>query len=317
MTILSLCLLVATAIGQVQRCAGLDPSAEVVTSYWLNQPIAIGGSFYDPADDRLYLSYGDSPNAGIRRYLLDVDQQTTEVEYLYENPEGESGRGLTRIGDLFYQITYQDGILNEFTLGFDDDENAILELQHQYAIPRDDNCVVPEGWGLTDDETFLYMSDGSHHIYRINPETLSEFDPHEFRIIYGADECPEDSHFDHIYSIFESDTGDRMEGINELELVNQNLYANIYDESLETYRVISIATEPDSESMTIERVYDFCLLHELLCEELLRAGVSTTCEGPANLNGIAYHNPTNSFLLSGINWPILFQATLDDNLNIQ
>lgn len=117
--------------------------------------------------------------------------------------------------------------------------------------------------------------------------------------------------------MFQPETSEGLQGINELELLNENLYANIYDESLETYQVVVISTEADSESMTVERIYDFCLLHDLLCEELNRAGVSTTCEGPGNMNGIAYHNPTNSFLLSGINWPVIFQVTLDDNLDIQ
>lgn len=89
---------------------------------------------------------------------------------------------------MFYQLTFQDGILNELTLGEDEEGNAILELQHRYAIPRDDDCVVPDGWGLTDDETYLYMSDGTDRIYRIDPATLIEFDADEFNIIYGPEE---------------------------------------------------------------------------------------------------------------------------------
>ena len=192
------------------------------------------------------------------------------------DPAEEYATGITRLGDIFYQLTNDNGILNALALDTDEDGNAILTLTTQYAIPRDNECNVPEGWGLTDDETYLYMSDRSNHIYRIDPGTLQEFDEDEFSIAYDADQCPEDSHFSHIYSVFNSETGEEFQNIGELELVNNNMYANIYDESLSSFLIIKIYTDPESEAMTVQRTYDFCLLHELLCEELLRAEVSTT-----------------------------------------
>mmetsp|Transcript_8033 Transcript_8033/g.9162 ORF Transcript_8033/g.9162 Transcript_8033/m.9162 type:complete len:126 (+) Transcript_8033:241-618(+) len=125
------------------------------------------------------------------------------------------------------------------------------------------------------------MSDGSHRIFRIDPANLIEFDQDEFETAYDIDQCTDESHFDAIYSIFDPETGERLENLDELEMVNSNLYVNLYDESMQTFSIVKIDTgiseeNPESETMTILRTYDFCLLHELLCEELSRSGASMT-----------------------------------------
>lgn len=139
-------------------------------------------------------------------------------------------------------MTYQEGIINAFSSEVKENGKIYLTLEHQYSIPRDEDCVVPEGWGLTDDDTYLYMSDGSHRIFRINPADLIEFDQDEFETAYDVDQWADESHFDTIYSIFDSQTGERLENIDELEMVNNNLYANLRDSSLNTFSIVKINT---------------------------------------------------------------------------
>lgn len=62
-----------------------------------------------------------------------------------------------------------------------------------------------EGWGLTHDNRYLYSSDGTHNIYKIDPDTFTVVD-----------------------SIQVTDTyGNQLEYINELEMVGNYIYANV------------------------------------------------------------------------------------------
>ena len=292
-------------ISQSSQCNGLAENIEIVNSYTLEDPQFVEGFFYDSDSDLIYESYGLYQHSGIRAYPLEDPITMENTQILYENPTDQFAEGLSKIGDVFYQLTYKEGIINTFHEEIDDTGNRQLVLDQQLALPRNQECIVPEGWGLTTDgERYLYMSDGSNSIYRFDPTNLSPFDQEEFEYAYAEGECSPDTQFEETYYIFNPEDPEvPLANLNELELVGDLLYVNILDFSVETFFIVEI--QVTENSLTSTRMFDLCYLHELLCSEM------ENWEGAREFNGIAYHDPSGTFLLTGKEWPLIYSVDID------
>jgi glutamine cyclotransferase len=128
-----------------------------------------------------------------------------------------------------------------------------------------------EGWGLCNDGLRLYKSDGTHHIWFLDPEKQQE-----------------------IGSIQVMTDKKAISKINELEWVNGKIYANTYQMSKE----VGIIIDPNSGA--VEGVIDFSGLKEKV-EQVSNLDV---------LNGIAYHPKKQSFFVTGKNWSKLFEVKI-------
>lgn len=62
---------------------GLDPAAEIVTSYWIRDPESTEGLF--SIESNIYESYGLYENSGIRSIFLDEDEQIAETSIMYKS----------------------------------------------------------------------------------------------------------------------------------------------------------------------------------------------------------------------------------------
>ena len=103
----------------------------------------------------------------------------------------EFGEGIAVLGDKIYQLTWLNGKLHIY------DRKTLKHLAtHSYK---------GEGWGLTSDGTKLYMSDGTHTIRILNPETLQQ----EGR--FGV-----------------TLRGESLQHLNELEWIDGKIWANVY-----------------------------------------------------------------------------------------
>jgi glutamine cyclotransferase len=103
------------------------------------------------------------------------------------------GEGITIMGDSLYMLTWQSNT------GFIYDANSLERLgSFNYGDSR-------EGWGLCNDGTQIYKSDGSAKIWKLNPLTLRET---------GFIETVTNT------SIFNK--------ANELEYVDGKIYANVW-----------------------------------------------------------------------------------------
>jgi glutaminyl-peptide cyclotransferase len=103
------------------------------------------------------------------------------------------GEGLTVLNNNVYLLTWLEGT------GFVYDAET-LERKSSFKYGES-----KEGWGLCNDNTTLYKSDGTSHIWLLNPDTLVEKD--------------------HI-QVF-TNRG-KIGRLNELEWINGKIYANIY-----------------------------------------------------------------------------------------
>ena len=187
-----------------------------------------------------------------RSSLREVDLTTGKVLRRLEVPLPYFGEGLALAGDRLIQLTWQHG-------------TAFVYDTFTFA-ERNRFTYRGEGWGLTFDGRQLAMSDGSDELTFRDPQT-----------------------FDEQRRLKVTRAGAPQKRLNELEWVDNRIYANIWT----TPNIAAI--DPQSGA-----VVDWIDAGNLLTrEEAARADV---------LNGIAYDRKTGDFLITGKLWPKLFRV---------
>jgi glutamine cyclotransferase len=167
------------------------------------------------------------------------------------------GEGLTILNDEIVQLTWQDHAVYVYDLGG--------KPLRQMTNPR-------EGWGLTNDGKQLIFSDGEDAIYFADPKTFAITRTTRIK----------------------STGTEKILGLNELELVNDKLYGNLF-----TTRLI---VRLDPASGCIEAVADLSVLWNAMPQdERQRIGNPDYV-----LNGIAYDRKTELFYLTGKRWKTIF-----------
>ena len=146
----------------------------------------------------LYEGTGLNGQSSVRRVDLASGQvlqsQALAPEYF--------GEGITVWGDQLFQLTWQARV------GFVYDKTT-FRLIKQFTYPT-------EGWGLTQDGARLIMSDGTAHLYFLDPDTLTE-----------------------TRRITVTDQGVPVVRLNELEYIRGEIFANIW----QTDRIARIAPD--------------------------------------------------------------------------
>lgn len=185
--------------------------------------------------------------------LRKVELATGKVLQQVAVPPEHFGEGITTWGQTVLQLTWQS------QLGFVYDRNTFKQLRtFRYT---------GEGWGLTHNATELIMSDGSASLRFLDPKTLME-----------------------TRRLLVTDAGIVIRDLNELEWVNGEIYANVW----QTNFVARIA--PASG-----RVVGWIDLTGLLSAEEQRGGADV-------LNGIAYDTAGRRLFVTGKLWPKLFEV---------
>ena len=205
--------------------------------------------------ETLYESTGLKGKSSLRK----VNYKTGELLENIPLDAAYFGEGLTLLKDKIYQLTWQENTAFVY-------DKASLKMETSFSYDQS-----KEGWGLCNDGTYLYKSDGSAKIWRLDPESGKELD------------------------YIEATTNKTiLSKINELEWVNGKIYANTYQFQKEVAVVI------DPKSGAIERVIDFSGLKDKV-KQIPSLNV---------LNGIAYHPQRQSFFVTGKNWSKIFEVTL-------
>jgi glutamine cyclotransferase len=188
--------------------------------------------------------------------LRRVDPQSGNVEQIHNLETPYFGEGITILDDKIYQLTWQE------QTGFIYDKTSFAESgQFNYST---------EGWGITNDGERLIVSDGTSVLYFWDPATLQT-----------------------IGGIYVSLFGLPVNNLNELEMVDGEIFANVWKTDL----ILRI----DPGSGQVNGVID-------LSELLSYAPPSTT---PTDvLNGIAYDAATGRLFVTGKYWPALFEIEL-------
>lgn len=216
-----------------------------------------GLEFYN---NELYESTGHYGSSSLRK----VELQTGEVLQKIDIASTFFAEGITILNDKIYQLTWKEG------KGFIYDVESFEKTgEFQYGESK-------EGWGLTNDGSKIYKSDGTEKIWLLNPQNLSE---------EGF-----------IQTVTHRTISTQL---NELEWVNGMIYAN-------TYQKDGVAIIKPANG-AIEGIINFSGLRDQLGnkEDL----------DPVNdvLNGIAYNKETGKLYVTGKDWDTLFEVVIKEN----
>ncbi len=193
---------------------------------------------------------GDDFSSSLRK----VDFETGKILNKYDMPPEYFGEGITLLNGKIYQLTWQE------RTGFVYDVNDFKLLKEfRYA---------GDGWGLTNDGTNLIMTDSTHVIRFLDPETFQTV-----RTVVVLDE-----------------RGQPLMKLNELEYINGEIWANVY----ETGFIVRI--DPASGKL-LGRID----LNKLVRDEMNNSDVADV------LNGIAYDSAANRIFVTGKMWKRLFE----------
>ncbi len=183
--------------------------------------------------------------------LREVDLETGELIRLHLLDPQHYGEGLAILGDHIIQLTWKS------RTGF------VYQRQHFQKLKS--FSYAGEGWGLTYDGDYLIMSDGSAQLQFLDPITFAS-----------------------LHRITVKDPHGQVFGLNELEYIQGELYANI----ARSNHIIRI--NPNTGHVTARIHLD---------------GLNTY-DSAKWLNGIAYDILTDRLFITGKHWPHLYQIKL-------
>lgn len=190
--------------------------------------------------------------------LRKVELKTGKVIKQISVPRTYFAEGMTVFHNKVFQLTWQEH------KGFIYDP-ATFQKQGEFDY-------TGEGWGLTHDGASLIMSDGTDQIRFLDPSTLQT-----------------------TRTINVKDRGEPVDQLNELEYIDGEIYANVY----QTDRIARI--EPKTG-----RILGWIDLTGLLA-------LKDRTGGEDVLNGIAYDEAGKRLFVTGKMWPKLFEIEIVKN----
>jgi len=163
--------------------------------------------------------------------------------------------GSTVIGDKLFILTWRERVVFVY------DINTFKQIGTLFN-PR-------EGWGLTTDGKQLIMSDGSSTLYYLNPDNFKEISKIEVRL-----------------------NEKKLDQINELEYINGEIWANVYQTDI----ILIINPSNGIVKATVD------------CRNLLPENLKTSKTDV--LNGIAYNPVTKQIYITGKLWPKMYRIQI-------
>lgn len=184
------------------------------------------------------------------------------------NLENNSLEKSIKIKNIFAEgITILYNII--FLLSYKSNEIYIYDINFNFIMKCKIYTTTNECWGITHNSESLIVSDGSYYLH------FYEFPNKNTKILKFKYKIP-------IYI-----DGKPINNINELELVENYIYANIFTSS----NIIKINTV----NYKIEKIYNFSKLSKT--------------EGYNNfMNGITFNKLKKTFLLTGKNWNYVYEV---------
>jgi glutaminyl-peptide cyclotransferase len=202
-------------------------------------------------------SYYESSGLYGQSALREVDLVTGQTLRRRVLPRNQFAEGVTQLpsGELL-QLTWREHVVHVYPPNFTDGPVA------QFTWPR-------EGWGITTYQQQLIISDGSAKLYFL-----------EARAPYATQR-------ELLVRCWVAGTLQPVTRLNELEMVGEELYANVWLER--RIAVIDVVTG------LVKRWLDL-------------SSLAVTSGNPdAVLNGIAYHEASHRLFVTGKLWPALFE----------
>lgn len=196
--------------------------------------------------------------------LLRLNMKTGKAEQFSDLHRTYFGEGITIFGDKIYQLTWRSKV------GFTYDRNTFEKLE-TWGYDH-------EGWGLTHDDKYIIVSDGSDKIRFWDPKSLSN----------GSKKPAVQKTLKVRY-----EDGSPAVRLNELELINDEIWANVWMED----RILII----NKDTGFVTGIIDL---------QGIRNTNSASTPADDVLNGIAFDKDTGNIYVTGKKWNTLYQITL-------
>jgi glutamine cyclotransferase len=210
-------------------------------------------------NDILYESTGLNGFSSLKKIDLFNGNKILNTKFLDNEFFGE---GLTIFDQRIIQLTWKNKVGFIYDLN---SMNMIKSFNYNNSI---------EGWGLANDGEYIYKSDGTEKIWILDPETLQEI------------------------SYIEIVTNNKkVKNINELEIVDDIIYANTYQFNKDVVLAIN------KNSGEVLGIINFQNLREKVKDH----------PDLDVLNGIAYYKKNNSFFMTGKKWNKIFEVEIIKN----
>lgn len=232
---------------------------EIVKTYPHDPKAFTQGLLYH--DGFLYESTGQEGSSSLRK----VEIETGKVVQKFDLPTESFAEGIVVVGDKIYQLTWQEGIARVFDIK---DFKLIREFTYQ-----------GEGWGITTDGTNLFMTDSTHVMRVLNPET---FKTSRMLVVMREDGKP-------------------LMRLNELEFVKGEIWANIWHS--EQPEVLGKPNHIARIDPATGKLLGWINLDGISPDDIKRDEENT-------LNGIAYDAATDRIFVTGKKWKKLFEIKI-------
>jgi glutaminyl-peptide cyclotransferase len=145
--------------------------------------------------------YRDTLYEGTGQYgaskLLKIDYKTGKTLKSNDLQQQYFGEGITVINGKIYQLTYKE------KTGFIYNADT-WKVEKTFQFDKD-----IEGWGMTNDGKYIYQTDGTEKIWKMDPATQKMVD------------------YINVYS-----SSDKVKSLNELELIDGEMYGNVWQKDL-------------------------------------------------------------------------------------
>ena len=214
------------------------------------------------SDGFLYESSGSGNRPNGISTLRCENLTTGNILQEYTLPSQYFGEGIAVVNDTIIQLTWESNI------GFIYNKTTFALLGN-FTYPT-------QGWGLTFDGTNLIMSDGSDHLYFLNPTTFQQ-----------TRRNPSARRQHALYL-----------NINSLCYINGSIYANVWFTN--TIAIINPETGQVTAWINLTG---------------LPASAAVNSNSNAVLNGIAYDPQNNRLFVTGKDWADLYQIKLIPQTN--
>lgn len=251
---------VASSPAGTARSAPLPVSGyEVVKSYPHDPKAFTQGLFFH--DGFLYESTGGEGRSSLRK----VEIETGKVLQKFDLPRESFAEGLALLGDKIYQLSWREGIARVYDLK---DFRLLREFSYQ-----------GEGWGLTTDGTNFFMTDSTHVMRVLNPET---FKSSRMLVVMREDGKP-------------------LMQINELEFVKGEIWANVWHS--EEPQILGKPNHIARIDPASGKLLGWINLDGISPQDTSRDRENT-------LNGIAYDAAGDRIFVTGKNWSKLYEIKI-------
>jgi glutamine cyclotransferase len=229
---------------------------EIVNTYPHDPKAFTEGLFFH--DGFLFESTGEQKRSSLRR----VDVKTGKIEQKFDMDPELFGEGTTVFKDKIYQLTWRDKIAFTYDL-------KTFKMLQEFDYPDD-------GWGMTHDDTHLIVSNGTHVLKFLDPETLKT---------------------EKTLPVFRED-GSPLMSINELEYIRGEIWANIWHS--EKPDILGKPNRIARINPSNGKLIGWIDLANISPDDTKRDDENT-------LNGIAYDASDDRIFVTGKNWKKLFE----------